>query len=234
MEYPLTKVFWLLTSDVDGQQAAVAAGRAREVVAQAVDSVRESCGRVPPALGALRRRVRLASSAPLDARRLNAIEAALARWVKATGAGQNHLADAAAGLRACKRLSQEFRAGYALWWDYSSQGKRWWVEMQVDNRTAKGRLLDLSGAISVTGLVDPRPDRFMPRGEKAGSRKLYWGGSSADFMSARPFTTTSQRVGLGRTVYVYTTTEGTVFSVHPEVFAHNDEYSCSLPVPRLN
>jgi hypothetical protein len=234
MEFPLVKVFWLVTSDVDGQQAAAAATRARDVVARAADSVRESCGRVPPAMRSLRERVHSATSAPLDARGLRALENAFAGWVKTTGAGANHLEGATAGLRGCERLSAEIRPGYALWWDYSTDGKRWWVEMQVDNRTARSPLLDLSGAISVTGLVDPRPDRYMERADKPGSRRLFWGGSSADFMAARPFSTTSQRVGLGRTVYVYTTIGGTVYSVRPEVFAHHGDWSCSLPVPRLN
>jgi hypothetical protein len=131
--------------------------------------------------------------------------------------------------RAASRLR-----GYALWWDYSSTGRRWRVELRVDNRTAKGRLLDLSGAISVTGLLDPRPDRFTERDKKGGGHKLGWGGSSADSMAARRFTTTSKRVGLGRVGVVYTTSEGTVNNVRPQVFSYQGQFSCSLPVPRLN
>lgn len=234
MEYPLTRVFWLMTRDLDGRSAA-AALKARVSVERAVDLVRESCGRVPTELASLRKRVRVATAAPLDARGLKAIEASFARWVEAVGAGAvSALQGASVGVRACRRLGQQVRAGYALWWDYSSDGKRWWVQMEVDNETDKGYLLDLSGEVWVTDLVRPRPDRFMPRDEKRGGRQLGWGGSSADFMPARPFTTASQRVGLGVFGFVETTSEGTVYGVRPEVFLRHAGYSCSLPVPRLN
>ena len=233
MDYPLAQVFWLVTSDPDGESAA-AASKAREVVEAAVERVRENCGRVPTSMLSLRERVREATTAPLGAPGLKALETAFGSWVEATEAGASHLEGATAGLRGCERLGNQIRAGYALWWDYSSGGKRWWVELQVDNRTDKGRVLELSGAISVTGLVDPRPDRFMERDKKRGGHKLFWGGSSADFMSARPFTTTSQRVALAASEFVYTTIEGMVYSVRQEVFAYNGEYGCSLPVLRLN
>lgn len=234
MEFPLTQVFWLMTRDLDGASAA-AAQKARVSVERAVDMVRESCGRVPTELGSLRKRVRVATAAPLDTRGLKAVEASFARWVEAVGAGAvSPLQGATTGVRACKRVGRQVRAGYALWWDYSSDGKRWWLQLQVDNETDKGYLLDLSGEMWVTGLVDPRPDRFMPRDEKRGGRQVGWGGSSADFMSARPFTTSSQRVGLGAIGFVHTTSEGTVYGVRPEVFLRHTGNVCSLPVPRLN
>lgn len=233
MEFPLAQVFWLVTSDLDGQSVE-AAKRARDSVERTVARLRENCGSVPTSMVALRQRVRAATVAPLGARGLKALEDAFAKWVEATNAGTNHLEGAIARLRGCERLSDEIQAGYALWWDYSSNGRRWWVEMQVDNRTARGRLLELGGSISVTGLVDPRPDRFMPRDKERGGHLLSWGGSSADFMSARPFTTTSQRVALAAAEFVHTTSEGMVYSVRPEVFAFNGKYACSLPVPRLN
>src|SRR5687767_4945585 len=131
MEYPLTRVFWLMTRDLDGRSAA-AALKARVSVERAADLVRESCGRVPTEMASLRKRVRVATAAPLDARGLKAIEASFARWVEAVGAGAaSALQGATAGVRACKRLGQQVRAGYALWWDYSSDGKRWWVQMHV-------------------------------------------------------------------------------------------------------
>ena len=233
MEYPLAQVFWLVTSDLDGHSVQ-AARKARDSVERAVAKLRENCGSVPTAMLSLRKRVREATTAPVGTSGLRAIEGAFARWVEATDAGANPLQDATAGLRACRRLGHEIRAGYALWWDYSPDGKRWWVEMQVENRTATGRLLDLSGEMWVTGLVEPRPDRFMPRDEKSGGRQLGWGGSSADFISARPFTTTSQRVGLGTTGFAYTTSEGTVYGVRPKVFLRHAGNTCSLPVPRHN
>jgi hypothetical protein len=230
---PVAQAFWFLTSDPDGQSAA-AATKAREMLERAVDQVRQSCGSVPAAMSSLRQRVRVTTAKPLGPRGSKALEDAFAAWAQAIGAEASPLQGWTANLRACEQLGHQIRAGYALWWDYSSEGKRWWVELRVDNRTTKGRLLELSGAISVTGLVDPRPDRFMPRDEKRGGRKLFWGGSSADSMGARPSTTTSKRIGLGRIGFVYTTSQGTVYDVRPEVFALGGDYSCSLPVSRLN
>jgi hypothetical protein len=233
MEFPLAQVFWLVTSDLDGRSAA-AANKARESVEHAVEKVRQSCDRVPAAMVALRRRVREATVAPLDARGVRTLENAFALWVRASGAGPNFLQGATAGVRTCERLSHLVRAGYALWWEYSPTGKRWWVDLQVDNETDKGYLLELGGTLWVTGLVDPRPDRFMARDKRRGGRKLFWGGSSADFMTARPLTTTSKRVVPAATEFVYTTSQGTVYYVRPEVFMRHDGENCSLPVPRLN
>lgn len=182
----------------------------------------------------LQKRVSATTAKPLGTQGAKALEDALATWTKAIGASASPAQGWTADLRACERLSRDLRAGYAVWWDYSTRGKRWWVEMEVDNETATGRLLDLSGEMWVTGLVDPRPDRFMPRDDQRGGRQVGWGGSSADSMSARPFTTTSKRVGIGRTMYAYTTIDGTVYGVHPRVFARGEGAYCSLPVPRLN
>jgi hypothetical protein len=230
---PVAQTFWLLTSDLDGQSPE-AARKARDMVERAVDQVRDSCGSAPRAMKSLRERVRVTTAKPLGQGGAKALEDAFATWTEAIGADASPVQGWTADLRRCERLGQQVRAGYALWWDYSSTGRRWWVELQVDNETARGRYLELSGTMWVTGLLDPRPDRFTRRDKKRGGREVAWGGSSADSMSARPFATTSKRVGLGRIGFVYTTAQGTVYGLRPEVFAPGGGRSCSLPVQRLN
>ena len=179
----------------------------------------------------LRDRVWVATASPLDATGLQSIEDAFASWVEAIGARRSPLQGASATLRSCHRLGDQVEAGYALWWDHTPDGKRWWVQIVINNETARRYWVDLDGTMWVAGLIQPMVGR-VPYDKERGGRQIVWGGSSADSMYAYPSTTTSRRIGL--TEFVYTTSEGVVYDVRPNVFVFHSGHNCSLPVPRLN
>ena len=221
MEWPLIQVVWLVTSDLDGHSAE-ASEKASSTMERAVAKVSRSCAPLPVEMATLRSELRAATAAPLDARRLGDLEDGFERWARAIGNRESPLEGATATLRHCKGFAKQVRAGYEVWWDYIPEGKRWWVQMVVENDTDKRYLLDLSGTMRVTGQVWPNQ----------GGRRSGWGGSSADSMYATPGSTSTKRVGL--TEYLHTTAKGEVYDVHPEVFIYHQAHSCSLPVPRLN
>jgi hypothetical protein len=221
MEWPLLQVVWLLTSDVDGTSAE-ASEKAVSTVERAVAKVTRSCASLPVEMATLESDVQAATAAPLDARRLTDLEDGFARWARAIGARGSPMQGATATLRHCNELAIQVRAGYALWWDYIPAGKRWWVQMVVENDIDKRFWLDLAGTMRVTGQVYPQ----------RGRRRSVWGGSSADSMYAKPSTTSSRRVGL--TEFLHTSSDGEVYDVQPEVFIFYQGRGCSLPVPRLN
>lgn len=221
LEWPLLQVIWLLTSDVDGRSTE-ASNKAAAALERAVAKVRRACSTLPDEMSTLQSDVRTATAAPLDAPRLGDLEDAFARWAQAIGRRDSPMQGAVATLRHCNQLADWLRAGYALWWDYTPDGKRWWVQILVENDTDKRYWLDLLGTMRVTGQTYPN----------RGRRRIGWGGSSADSMYAYPSTTSTRRVGL--TEFVETTAEGFVSDVRPEVLIYHQGHSCSLPVPRLN
>jgi hypothetical protein len=230
LEWPLVQVLWLVTSDVDGRSAAAAA-TIRERLARGLATVREDCFPLPAELTRLRSEVWTATAAPVGARRMGDIEDAFAVWARAIGVRRSPMHGASDLLDRCNELGRQLRAGYALWWDHEPQGKRWWVQIIVENDTAKRYWVDLQGTLWVTGL--PRVDRYA-RHDERGGEELSWGGSSADSMYAEPFGTTTQRVGVGMFSFVHTSSDGVVYGVRPEVLVYVPGGTCSLPVPRMN
>ncbi len=140
----------------------------------------------------------------------------------AIGARGSPMQGATATWAARDGLATQVRAGYALWWDYIPDGKRWWVQMVVENDIDKRFWLDLAGTMRVTGQVYPQ----------RGRGRSVWGGSSADGIYAKPSTAWTRRVGL--TEFLHTSSDGKVYDVQPEVFIFYEGRGCSLPVPRLN
>ncbi len=228
MAWPLLQILWQVTSDVDGRSWE-AATRTRSALDRALAKVREQCGRAPVEIRTLRSDVHAATEVPLGASGVRALEKAFARWGSAIEADTSPLSGASAALRHCERFGERVRPGYALWWDHAPDGRRWWVQVEIENRTDTRYWVDLSGTMAVTGLTHPRVGG--PRDEHGG-RRISWGGSSADSMYAWPSTTSTRKVGL--TEFVFTTPAGLVYDVRPEVFIRHDEVTCSMPVPRLN
>jgi hypothetical protein len=230
LEWPLVQAVWLLTSDADGRSA-TAGARIRGVLDRVAGKVRERCAPLPSQLRALRERVRSTTRSPLDALGVRRLESVFDRWVRAVDGGRSPMAGASDLVRSCRLLGEQVRAGYALWWDHVPEGRRWWVQMVVENETDRQYWLNLDGTMWVTGLRWPIQSH-MPRDRRNGARQISWGGSSADSMYAKPHATTSRRVGL--TANVHTTLTGEVYDVRPRVFLSGPDGSCSLPVPRLN
>ncbi len=199
MAWPLLQAMWLVTSDVDGQSGE-AATRTRSALDRALTRVREQCGRAPVEIRTLQSDVRAATDVPLGAAGVRALEKAFARWGSAIAAKQSPLSGASAAIHRCERFGERVRPGYTLWWDHAPEGRRWWVQIEIENRTDARYWVDLSGTMAVTGLTYPRVGG--PRDEHGG-RLISWGGSSADSMYARPSTTSTRKVGL--TEYVFTT-----------------------------
>jgi hypothetical protein len=231
MEWPLVQMVWLLTSDADGSSAE-AATKIREVIGRAADQVGEACPDGSAEMDSLRERVWSTTAAPLDARGMRAVEDALGSWVESIGARRNPLQGASETVRSCDRLGDRLAAGYGIWWDYTPDGKRWWVQIEIDNETDKRYWVDLDGTMRVTGQVQPASTTPGMESHAPSNSRIEWGGSSADSMYAYPSTTSVQRVGL--TEYVYTTADGAVSDVRPHVFVQDGGHYCSLPVPRLN
>ena len=219
----------LLTSDPDGRSDR-ASDKARTAVDRVARLVRERCGALPEEMRELQRGVLRLTESPLGATRLARMERAFDRWTVEVGARRSPMAGASQSLRSCERLGEDVRAGFAVWWDHVPGGRRWWVQLVMENDTAQRRWVGLGGTMWATGLIHPRV--HPPVRDDRGGTQLRWGGSSADGMSAAPKGTTTRRVGV--TEFVRTTSDGEVYGVRPEVYLYAGGRSCSLPVPRLN
>lgn len=123
-------------------------------------------------------------------------------------------------------------AGYAVWWEPASDGKRRW-RLIVENDTSTGYWLQLGGELWATGL---RPDlaRGHPRDPGRGGHQWGWGGSSADLMYAEPGVRSTTFVGVGEGYHLFMKPHGEVYDVQPELSVSANGHICPLPVPRIN
>lgn len=229
LEWPLTQVVWLITSDVDGASA-----EASRMVLHGLDRgearLREPCGGLPEEMAGVRRAVRATTGGPLDAAGLARLEHALGDWARTLGSPAP-LQGTAAWVRRCRDLGTDLGASYTVGWEYTERGRRWWVQMAIDSDLSSRVWVDIGGTLWATGL----PRDPYSRNDGRGGQRVEWGGSSADSLYAQPFTRSTTQVYLpGPAGYLHTSADGRVYGVRPEVFVrHGGGPACSLPVPRL-
>jgi hypothetical protein len=202
------------------------------------ENVRSDCDRVPPpARRFLRTGLRM-TRAPLDqaehARLLNVFEPWAARHWGAKRSGSLRRS-----LEACQRYKKAVSAGYALWWDYTPEGRDWWIQIIVDNRTTERLLVSLGGTVWADGVPARYRDPYGPATHWGRTADQYsWGGSSADTFYAPPGQRTRSFVGIGEFYKVHLTREGEFFDIRPEVTvgppAGGSYAWCAVPVPRVN
>lgn len=202
------------------------------------EKIRTDCGRVPgPARRFLRAGLGM-TRAPLDqaeyARLLGVFEPWAAQHWNAKRAGSLRRS-----LEACRRYTRAVSAGYAVWWEHTPQGRDWWIQITMDNRTPDKLHATLGGTVWADGVPARYRDPYGPDthwGRKA--EQYSWGGSSADETDVPPGQRTQQFVGIGEFYKVHLTREGEFFDVRPEVSVGSPfggSYAwCALPVPRVN
>ena len=121
-------------------------------------------------------------------------------------------------LEACRRYTRAVSAGYAVWWEHTPQGRDWWIQITMDNRTPDKLHATLGGTVWADGVPARYRDPYGPDthwGRKA--EQYSWGGSSADETDVPPGQRTQQFVGIGEFYKVHLTREGEFFDVRPEV-----------------
>jgi hypothetical protein len=230
LEWPLTQVVWLVTSDLDGASAE-ASRRVLRDFDRAGTRLREPCGGLPEEVADLRRTVLRATARPLDVAGLGRLDRAVDEWARMLGAARPPLADVTAWVKHCRELGSQLRAGYTVGWDYTDRGRRWWVEMVIDSDLPARVWVDIGGTLWATGL----PRDPYSRDDKRGGQQVEWGGSSADSLYAQPFTRSTTQVYLpGPSGYLHAAADSRVYGVRPEVFVrHGGGPACSLPAPGL-
>lgn len=227
LEWPLTQVVWLITSDVDGASAE-ASSMVRRGLDRGEAKLQERCAGLPDEMAAVKRTVLATTVGPLDAAGLHRLERAVGDWAHALGT-RAPLQGTAAWVRHCRELGAELRAGYTVGWSYASGGRRWWVQMMIDSDLSTRVWVDLGGTLWATGL---RRDPYA-RHDGRGGQEVVWGGSSADAMYANPLTRSTINVGLpGPSGELHTPPDGRVYGVRPEAYVRHGGHTCSLPVPR--
>src|SRR5262245_6472865 len=130
----------------------------------------------------------------LSGRGLDAVLASYRDW--ATLVGLQHMGGALLKDRAsCRQLIPNVPARYAVWWQPTAQGKDYWVQLIMQNDTDELLRGSLEGSLWAT---DPLPGSFGVRTMHRGrhSQRFDWGGSSADFMYARPHSRSTTFVGV--------------------------------------
>lgn len=227
LEWPLTQAMWLVTSDLDGRSAAASA-KVRVATERRIERLSARCAELPREIRALWRRTRALTRADLGLRGVRQLEESFGEWAKAYRT-RNPIADATSLVEHCRAVSDSFRAGYELWWDYAPYGRRWWIVLVFDNETDRTPFLTLGGSLWATEMIGA--DRWTPsdgRGHQA-----RWGASSFDYAEAPPGRST-MLVALGAGSELRTRATGEIYRVRAEVYMDNKYGSCSLPVPRLN
>lgn len=228
LEWPLTQVVWLITSDVDGASA-----EASRLVLHGLDRgearLQEPCGGLPQEMAGVKRTVLATTADPLDSAGLGRLDRAVGDWARTLGAPAP-LQGTAAWVRHCRDLGTQFSAGYTVGWEYTERGRRWWVQMAIDSDLSTRVWVDIGGTLWATGL----PRDPYSRNDGRGGQQVEWGGSSADSLYAQPFTRSTTQVYLpGPAGYLHSSADGRVYGVRPEVFVRHGGPGCSLPVPRL-
>lgn len=228
LEWPLTQVVWLITSDVDGASA-----EASRMVQQGLDrgeaKLQEVCGGLPEEMAGVRRTVETTTSGPLNAAGLVRLEHAVGDWARTLKAPAP-LEGTASWVRHCRDLGSDLSAGYSVGWEYTERGRRWWVQMAIDSNLSERVWVDIGGTLWATGL----PRDPYSRNDARGGQQVEWGGSSADSLYAQPSTRSTTQVYLpGPAGYLHTSADGQVYGIRPELLVRHDGPFCSLPVQRF-
>jgi hypothetical protein len=219
-----------------GLSATASSGLGRQVRV-AGDRLRAACDTVPPAALRFVAITLRQTRRPLDAAASRRILTSFAPW--ADRVSRNSGTDLIAWQHQCREVRRLVTAGYAVWWDHTAEGRDWWLQIKVDNRTADKLLVTLGGSLWADGV----PSRYRsPEGpdEHWGREadQYWWGGSSADEIYAPARRATSTFVGIGEFYKVHLLAHGSFFDIRPEVTVSplrgRRWGACALAVPRLN
>ncbi len=216
-----------MTGAVDGRSAEASA-RIRRAPDRKLERVEARCAELPTDVRALWNRTRALTRSDIGLPGVRRLEAAFGEWARAYRE-DNPMDDSTALVEYCRTLGDSIRVGYELWWEPATYGRRWSMILVFDNDTDRAPLLDLSGHLWATAMIDA--DRYTPSDGRG--HRTDWGGSSSDSVKAPPGRSTKV-VALTRRPELGTGADGEVYDVHAEVFLPVKLGYCSLPVPRLN
>lgn len=225
LEWPLMQAAWRVESGLAGRNNLSARGLDQRV-GTLWQRLTTGCPKPSTQATAFAAQVRRRVDDHWEGRGLDAVLGSYSDW--ATLVGLPHMGDALLEDRAaCHQLMPNVRASYAVWWEPTARGKDYWVQMIVQNDTDTRLHGDLEGSLWVTyPLPGTGPAPTLHLGERAA--QWTWGGSSADFIGARPHARTTQFVGVGEFYKVHLGPQGTMFDVRPVIYFDG----CSLPVHR--
>jgi hypothetical protein len=237
LEYPLQEAADRVLSAVTGKSPAAA-----DPLARRVDKVRgrllTSCSSMPTTAASFFSAADRLTSRPLNAKSLDELLAAYARW--ATPIGEGRRAERIIKNRkACLELARQVRTGYAVWWEPTPEGKDMWVQLIVHNDTAHRLAVSLWGSLWATGVLPKRAEYTRTHHGVRDATQWTWGGSSADSMYGEPHARSTTFVGIGETYKLHMTSDGYMFDIQPVIQIHlygpgTTPYGCSLPVVREN
>jgi hypothetical protein len=231
LQYRFTLAYDRVAASLDGSSAA-ASGRLREQVDRSHDRVREECATAPAAMNRFVDAVHRLTVGALDRRRLHRLTLSYLRWSTRVGA-QRAARDLLTNQRSCRELRTRVRMAYSVRWRPTAYGKDMWLQMIAYNDTGHRITGTLDGDLWATRL-HPRLRQFYPNGPR-GSH-LDWGGSSADFIHARPHSRATTFVGIGDGYLLHMRRDG--YLHHIDVDAAVDRPGspgpgwCGLPVRR--
>jgi hypothetical protein len=225
LQWPLMKTAWWVESGLAGRN-----NLSPRAFAQRFDiawqHLTDRCSKPSPQATAFAAHVGRSVDPSLDGPGLDAVVASYSDWATATG--QPHLGESLLKDRAaCRHLIPNVNASYAVYWEPTARGKDYWVQLIVQNNTDTWLHGDIEGSLWVT---DPLPGMGRAHTMHLGRRayQWWWGGSSADFIGARPHARSTTFVGVGEYYKVHLGPDGTMFDVRPTIYFQG----CSLPVHR--
>jgi hypothetical protein len=226
-----------VTASLSGEAPGVTLSLAYHLRA-ARENLRTDCGRVPgPARHFLRTGLR-STRTPLDQADYTRLLDTFEPWAR------QHLDSRGASwlrrsLQACHRYQPLVRAWYAVWWDYTPEGRDWWVQTTVDNNTDEVLDVRLNGSLWADGVPARYRDPYGPATHWGREAEQYtWGASSADEIYAPPHQRIRHFEGIGAGYKVHLTREGSFFDIRPEVYVsplrEDGAPGCAIPVRRIN
>jgi hypothetical protein len=192
LRYRFTLAHDRVAAALDGSSKA-ASVLLREQVNWSHERVREECATAPAAMNRFVSAVHRVTVGALDRRRLHRLTLSYQRWSKRVGA-EAAVRDLLTKQRRCRELTKHVRMAYSVWSRPTAYGKDMWLQMIAYNDTDHSITGTLDGDLWATRL-HPRLRLFYPDGPR-GSH-LDWGGSSADFIHARPHSRATTFVGIG-------------------------------------
>ena len=203
----VVRVIDAVTSSTDATSSAKQASAAAD---RFTLQVRAGCGTTPAAAHRYLGYLHGLDDRALDEDDLDRLLARYQSWGESVG--KPHAATRLMReLAACRTLKQNVDASYRVWWMSIPEGRSWWVEVTVDNRTGRRLFTGIGGQIRVTG------DR---------SYEQWWGGSSSDAFSVPPGVSTFRIPVEDGTVE--TPADGSLTVLANEV----NIAGCAVPVPR--